>query len=108
MGRNKIEEQSEAHKEAKDVHFVTLTDFSHLKKMGTAQKYQKYIRREVFSGDMVKDEFGSCAVFMEQRSFATHMSAAEVSDAVALAWMCRTKKRRCVGRHYVKNEDAPT
>ena len=60
-------------KNRKDVHL------SSQKNAELEPKYQKYKGRVVLRGDMVKDDSGSCAVFTEQASSASQMTA-EKSD----------------------------
>ena len=45
-------------------------------------KHQKYKRRVVLRGDIVKDDSGSYAAFTEQGSSASQMTAAKVMDLV--------------------------
>ena len=45
--------------------------------------HQKYKGRVVFRGDIVKDDSASCAVFTEQGSSASQMTAAEVMDIIS-------------------------
>ena len=54
-------------------------------------KHQKYQGRVVLRGDIVKDDSGSYAVFTEQGSSASQMTAAIVMDIISrLAWLRRT------------------
>ena len=69
--------------------------------------YQKYERRVVLRGDIVKDDSGSYAVFSEQGSSASQMTAAnvmdinqgfqDVQDKQQMQYLCilRSKKGRC-------------
>ena len=41
-----------------------------------------YMGRVVLRGDIVKDDFGVCAVFTEQGSSASQMTAAKVTDVI--------------------------
>ena len=61
-------------------------------------KHQKYKGRVVLRGDFVKDDSGSYAVFTEQGSSASQMTAAKVMDIVSRLPGCDTQ---------VKMEDAP-
>ena len=65
------------------VHFASLMDICHLKNAELEAKHQKYKGRIVLRGDIVKDDSGSYAVFTEQGSSASHMTAAEVLDVVS-------------------------
>ena len=47
------------------------------------QKYQKYKGRVVLRGDVVNDDSGSFAVFTEQFSSASQMTAAKVMNVIA-------------------------
>ena len=46
-------------------------------------KHQKYKRWVVLRGDIVKDDSGSRAVFTEQGSSASQMTAAKVMDLIS-------------------------
>ena len=73
----------EAQKEERTVHFATLMDICHLKKCGVGTEVQKYKDRIVLRGDSVKDDSGSHAVFTEQGSSTSQMTAAKVMDIIA-------------------------
>ena len=62
------------------VHFASLTDICHLKNAELEAKHQKYKGRVVLRGDIVKDNSGSYAVFTEQGSSASQMTAARIMD----------------------------
>ena len=55
----------------------------HLKNSELDNKLQKYKGRVVSRGETVKDGSGSYAVFTEQGSSASHMTAANVSDVIS-------------------------
>ena len=57
-------------------------DLCHLKNPELETQYQKYEGRAVLRGDTVKDDSGSYAVFTEQGSSASQMSA-EVMDIIS-------------------------
>ena len=59
---------------------------------------QKYKGRVVLRGGIVKDDSGACAVFTEQESSASQMTAAKVLDVIA---------RLLGGDTQAKLEDAP-
>ena len=63
-------------KREKEVHCATLMDICHLKIAELEPKFQKYKGRVVFRGDSVKVDSGSYAVFTEQGSSASQMTAA--------------------------------
>ena len=94
--RRKHEAIEEAHKESTTVQFATLMDICFL----MDNTFQKHKGLVVLRGDAVKDDSGSCAVFTEQGSSASHMIAVKVfvsdcaggtSDAVS----AYTSKREC-------------
>ena len=58
-------------------------DTCHFKNADLEPKYQKYKGRVVLRGDIVQDDSGSYAVFTEQSSSASQMTAAEVMDVIA-------------------------
>ena len=69
-------EQERCQKEKKKVHFATSMDICHLKNAELESKHPKYKGRVVLRGDIVKDDSGACAVFTEQGSSASQMTAA--------------------------------
>ena len=73
----------EAQREKKKVHFATLMDICHIKNAELEPKCQKYKGRVVLRGEIVKDDSGSYAVFTEQGSSASQMTAAKVIDVIA-------------------------
>ena len=66
------------------VHFASLMDICHLKNAELEAKHQKYKGRVVLRGDIVKDDSGSYAVFTEQGSSASQMTAAKIMDIICL------------------------
>ena len=68
----------EARNKGHTVHFASLMDLGHLKNSEMEPKFQKYKGRAVLRGDIVKDDSGSYAVFTEQGSSASQMTAAKV------------------------------
>ena len=58
-------------------------DICHLKNAELEAKHQKYKGRVVLRGDTVKDDSGSYAVFTEQGSSASLMTAAEIMDIIS-------------------------
>ena len=68
----------EAQRDRRKVHFAALMDLCHLKKAELKPKI-----RVVLRGDIVKDDSGACAVFTEQDSCASQMTAAKVMDVIA-------------------------
>ena len=58
-------------------------DICHLKNAELEAKHQKYRGRVVLRGDIVKDDSGSCAVFTEQGSSASQMTAPKIMDIIS-------------------------
>ena len=81
--KSKKEVILEAQRENKKVDFAWLMDLAHLKNTELEPKLQKYKGRVVLQGDMVKDDSGAYAVFTEQGSSASQMTAAKVMDVIA-------------------------
>ena len=73
----------EPRKEGKTVHFASLLDICHLKNSELEPKVQKYKGRVVLRGDIVKDDSVSYAVFTEQGSSASQMTAAKIMDIIS-------------------------
>ena len=67
----------------KTVHFATLMDICHQKNAELETQFQKYKGRVVLRRDIVKDDSGAYAVFTEQGSSASQMTAAKVMDVMA-------------------------
>ena len=71
------------------------------------QKHQKYKGRVVLRGDIVKDDSGAYAVFSEQRSSASQMTAAKVVDIISRLPGCDGQAADAVSAYtQVKMEDA--
>ena len=81
--RSKKEVIDEARTKGAKVHFASLMDMCHLKNAELEAKHQKYKGRVVLRGDIVKDDSGSYAVFTEQGSSASQMTAAKVMDIIS-------------------------
>ena len=81
--RNKSEVIDEARTKGAKVHFASLMDICHLKNAELEAKYQKFKGHVVLRGDIVKDNSGSYAVFAEQGSSASQMTAAKVMDIIS-------------------------
>ena len=64
--KNKTEVIDEARTKGAKVRLASPMDICHLKNAELETEHQKYKGRVVVRGDMVKDDFGSCAVFTEQ------------------------------------------
>ena len=70
----------EAKSKGRKVHFASLMDLCYLENSQLEPQFQKYKGRVVLRGDIVKDDSGSYAVFTEQGSSASRMTAAEVMN----------------------------
>ena len=81
--RSKSEVIDEARTKGAQVHFASLVDTCHFKNAELETKHQKYKGRVVLRGDIVKDVSGSHAVFTEQGSSASQMTAAKVMDIIS-------------------------
>ena len=66
----------------KKIHFAALMDMCHLKVAELEPKFQKYEGRVVLRGDNEKDNSGALAVFTEQGTSASQMTAAKVMDVI--------------------------
>ena len=73
----------EARTKGVKVHFASLIDICQLKNAQLEKKNQKYKGRVVLRGDIVKDDSGAYAVFTEQGSSASQMTAAKVMDTIS-------------------------
>ena len=79
----------------------------HLKNAELEAKHQKYKGRVVLRGDIVKDDSGSYAVFTEQGSSASQMTAAKVMDIISRLPACDGQAADAVSAYtQVKMEDA--
>ena len=106
--RNKSEVIEEARTKGIKVHFASLMDICHLKNAELEAKHQKYKGRVVLQGDIVKDDSGSYAVFTEQRSSASQMTAAKVMDIIPRLPVCAGQAADEISAEtQVKMEDAP-
>ena len=89
------------------VHFASLMDICHLKNAELEAKHQKYKGRVVLRGDIVKDNSGSYAVFTEQGSSASQMTAAKIMDIISRLLGCDGQAADAVSAYtQVKMEDA--
>ena len=78
----------EARTSGEKVHLASLVDICHLKNAELEAKHQKYKGRVVLRGDVVKDDSGSYAVFTEQGSSASQMTAAKIMDIISRLPSC--------------------
>ena len=105
--RSKSEVIDEARTKGAKVHLASLMDICHLKNAELETKHQKHKGRVVFRGDIVKDESGSSAVFTEQGSSASQMTAAKVMDIISRMPGCAGQAADAVSAFsQVKMEDA--
>ena len=89
------------------VHFASLMDICHLKNAELEAKHQKYKGRVVLRGDIVKDNSGSYAVFTEQGSPASPMTAAKIMENIFRLLGCGGQAADAVSAYtQVKMEDA--
>ena len=97
----------EARTSGATVHFASLMDICHLKNAELEAKHQKYKGRVVFRGDIVKDNSGCYAVFTEQGSSASQMTAAKIMDIISRLPGCDGQAEDAVSAYtQVKMEDA--
>ena len=98
---------AEARNKGHIVHFASLMDLCHLKNSELEPQFQKYKGRVVLRGDIVKDDSGSCAVFTEQGSSASQMTAAKIMDIISRLPGCDGQAADAVSAYtQVKMEDA--
>ena len=74
--------RNEALKDGETVHFGDLMRLCFVKNSQLDARMRKYKGRLVFRGDNVRDESGHLAVFSEQGTSASHLSAAKFLDAI--------------------------
>ena len=105
--RSKKEVIDEARTKGAKVHFASLMDICHLKNSELEAKHQKYKGRVVLRGDNVKDDSGSYAVFTEQGSSSSQMTAAKIMDIISRLPGCDGQAADAVSAYtQVKMEDA--
>ena len=96
----------EARRSGATVHFASFMDICHLKNAELEAKHQKY-KGELYSEDIVKDDSGSYAVFTEQGSSASQMTAAKIMDIISRLPGCDGQAADEVSAYaQVKMEDA--
>ena len=105
--KSKTQVIEEARTAGATVHFESLMDICHLKNAELEAKHQKYKGRVVLRGDIVKDDFGSYAVFTEQGSSASQMTVAKIMDIISRLPGCDGQAADAVSAYtQVKMEDA--
>ena len=98
----------EVQKEKRKVLFATLMDICHLKNAELEAKHQKYKGRVVLRGDIVKDDSGAYAMFTEQGSSASQMTASKVMDVIPkITSFCKKKKNQRNINLHPHEKDAP-
>ena len=106
--RSKSEVIDEARTKGAKVHFASLMDICHLKNAELETMHQKYKGRVVLRGDIVKDDSGSYAVFTEQGSSASQMTAAKIMEIISRLPGCNGQAADAVSAYtQVRMEDAP-
>ena len=106
--RSKSEVIDEARTKGAKVHFASLMDICHLKYAELETKHQKDKGRVVLRGENVKDDSGSYAVFTEQGSSASQLTAAKVMDIISrLPGYAGPAADAVSAKTQVKMEDAP-
>ena len=102
--RSKSEVIDEARTSGASVHFASFMDICHLKKAELEAKHQEYKDRVVLRGDIVKGISGSYAVFTEQGSSASQMTAAKDHGYhLQIAWLRWTSSRRSISVYPSRN-----
>ena len=105
--RSKKEVIDETRTTGRKVHCASLMDICHLKNAELEAKHQKYKGRVVLRSDIVKDDSGSYAVFTEQGSSASQMTAAKIMDIISRLPGCDGQAADAVSAYtQVKKEDA--
>ena len=90
------------------VRFASLMDICHLKNAELEATHQNYKGRVVLRGDTAKDDSGSYAVFAEQGSSASLMTAAKNMDIISRLPGCAGQAADAVSAYtQMKMEDAP-
>ena len=98
----------EARASGTTVHFASLMDICNLKNAELEAKQKKYKGRVVLRGDIVKDDSRSYAVFTEQGSSASQMTAAKIMDIISRLPGCDGQAADAVSAYtHVRMEDDP-
>ena len=106
--RSKSEVIDEARTSGAKVHFASLMDLCYLSNAELEAKHQKYKGRVPLRGDIMKDDSRSYAVFTEQGSSASQMTAAKVMDIMSRLPGCAGQAADAVSAQtQVKMEGAP-
>ena len=98
----------EAQKNNNKVHLASLIDLCHLKNAELEPQFEKYKDRVVLRWDIVQDDSRAHAVFTEQGSSASQMTAAKVMDVISRLSDCDGQAADATyANTQVKMEDAP-
>ena len=97
--RNKNDVIAEARNKGHTFHFASLMDLCHLKNSELEPQFQKYKGRVVLRGETVKDDSISYAVFIEQGSSASQMTAVNVMDVMSRLPGCAGQAADAVSAH---------
>ena len=90
--RSKKEVIDEVRTKGAKVHFASLMDICHLKNAELEAKHQKYKGRVGTPRWYCESDSGSCAVFTEQGSSASQMTAAKITDIITRLPVCADKQ----------------
>ena len=105
--RNKSQVIDEARTSGAKVHFASVMDICHLKNAELEAKHQKYKGQVVLRGDIGEDDSSSYAVFTEQGSSASQMTAAKIMNIISRLPGCDGQAADAVSAYtQVKMEDA--
>ena len=97
----------EARTSGATAHFASLMDICHLRNAEFEAKHQKYKGRVVLRGVLEQDDSGSYAVFTEQESSASQMTALKNMDLISRLPGCDGQATDAVSAYTeVKMEDA--
>ena len=108
MAADNSQKQERGDRWSNEVHFASLIDLCHLKSSELEPQDQKDKGSVVLRGKSLKDDSGSYAVFTEQRSSASQMTAAKVMDIISRLRGCAGQAADAVSAYtQVKMEDAP-
>ena len=105
--KNKNDVIAEARNKGHTVHFALLVILCHLGNSDLEPTFQKYKGRVVLGGDIEQDDSGSYAVFTEQGSSASQMTAVKIMDIISRLPGCDGQAADAVSAEtQVKMEDA--
>ena len=105
--KNKKQVIDEARTSGAKVHFASLMDINHLKMLNWRQSTKNTKVGIVLRGDNVQDDSGSYAVFTEQNTSASQMTAAKIMDIISRLPGCDGQAADAVSAFtQVKMEDA--